>query len=36
VNLGTRRSYADVGATIAEIFSLEPPQIGTSFLDKIL
>jgi phosphopentomutase len=36
VNLGIRGSYADVGATIAEIFSLEPPQIGTSFLDKIL
>lgn len=36
VDLGTRGSYADVGATIAEIFSLEPPQIGTSFLDKIL
>lgn len=36
VDLGIRGSYADVGATIAEIFSLEPPQIGTSFLDKIL
>jgi len=36
VDLGIRESYADVGATIAEIFSLEPPQIGTSFLDKIL
>lgn len=36
VDLGTRGSYADVGATIAEIFSLEPPEIGTSFLDKIL
>lgn len=36
VDLGIRGSYADVGATIAEIFSLEPSQIGTSFLDKIL
>ena len=36
VDLGIRGSYADVGATIAEIFSLTPPQIGTSFLDKIL
>jgi len=36
VDFGVRGSYADVGATIAEIFSLEPPQIGTSFLDKIL
>lgn len=36
VDLGIRGSYADVGATIAEIFTLEPPQIGTSFLKKIL
>lgn len=36
VDLGIRGSYADVAATIAEIFSLEPPQIGKSFLDKIL
>ena len=35
VDLGIRGSFADVGATIAEIFSLQPPQIGVSFLDKI-
>ena len=35
VNLGVRGSFADVGATIAEIFSLEPPQIGQSFLQQI-
>jgi phosphopentomutase len=36
VNLGTRSSFADVGATIAEIFEL--PQIlrGTSFLSDIV
>lgn len=32
VNLGTRSSLADVGATIAEIFDVETPQIGSSFL----
>ncbi|MDO9088164.1 MAG: phosphopentomutase [Anaerolineaceae bacterium] len=35
VDLGVRGSYADVGATIAEIFDLEPPQIGKSFLEEI-
>ena len=35
VDLGTRGSYADVGATIADIFNLEPPQIGESFLQEI-
>lgn len=32
INLGTRSSLADVGATIAEIFDVEMPQIGSSFL----
>jgi phosphopentomutase len=36
VNLGTRGSFSDVAATIAEVFSLSPPQIGTSFLQQIL
>lgn len=35
VDLGIRGSYADVGATIAEIFKLDPPQIGKSFLQEI-
>ena len=35
VDLDTRQSLSDVGATIAEIFSLEPPEIGESFLEKI-
>jgi len=35
VDLKIRETYADVGATIAEIFNLENPQIGTSFLKEI-
>ncbi len=35
VDLGVRKSFADVGATIADIFTLQPPQIGSSFLNKI-
>jgi phosphopentomutase len=35
-NLGERGSLADIGATIAEIFGLEPPLIGDSFLGEIL
>ena len=36
VALGTRGTFSDVGATLAEIFQLEPPQFGTSFLKDIL
>jgi phosphopentomutase len=35
VDLNIRGTYADVGATIAEIFELDPPQIGESFLQEI-
>jgi phosphopentomutase len=35
VNLGIRQSFADVAATIAENFSLEPPQWGSSFMDRL-
>lgn len=35
VDLSERESYADVGATIAEIFTLQPPIIGSSFLNAI-
>ena len=35
VNLGVRSSFSDVAATIAEIFAVEPPQIGKSFLKEI-
>lgn len=35
VDLGIRKTFADVGATITENFGLEPPKIGTSFLNQI-
>jgi len=35
VNLGTRETFADVAATIAEIFGIEKPLFGTSFLSEI-
>jgi phosphopentomutase len=36
VDLGTRQTLSDLGATIAEIFSLEPPLHGVSFLPELL
>jgi len=36
VNLGTRKSFADIGATVAEYLSVQKAQIGESFLDQIL
>ena len=36
VDLGTRQTFADVAATIADIFSLETPEVGVSFLEEIL
>lgn len=36
VNLGTRESFADVGATIAELLRIEPLRHGASFAGKIL
>ncbi len=35
VNLGTRSTFADVAATIAEIFNVGKPEIGSSFLAEI-
>jgi phosphopentomutase len=35
VNLGIRQSFADVAATIGEVFSVTPPAIGKSFLREI-
>lgn len=35
-NLGTRHSFADIGQTIAEIFSLDKIKNGDSFLKEIL
>lgn len=36
VDLGTRKSFADIAATIAEIFNVESPEVGESFLKEIL
>lgn len=35
VNLGTRKTFADMGQTIAEIFSVEPIRVGESFFKEI-
>jgi phosphopentomutase len=35
VNLGTRRMFADVGQTLAEVFGVGPLNHGTSFLGEI-
>lgn len=35
VNLGTRSSFADIGATITEFLNVPKPQIGESFLQLI-
>ena len=34
-NLGTKQSFACIGATIADIFSINKPKIGNSFLDEL-
>lgn len=36
VNLGTRASFADLGATLAQFFELPPLAAGKSFLDQVL
>jgi phosphopentomutase len=36
VNLGTRKSFADISATIAEYLSVPKSEIGESFLKQIL
>ena len=35
IDLGTRRTFADVGQTLAEVFGLDPLPNGTSFLREI-
>lgn len=35
VELGTRKTLSDVGATVAEYFNIIPPENGTSFLKEI-
>lgn len=36
INLKTRKTFADMGQTIAEIFHVEPIKNGTSFLNEII
>jgi len=36
VNLGARESFSDVAATICEIFDLDSPEIGRSFLKEVI
>jgi phosphopentomutase len=35
VDLGTRATFADLGATLAELFSVTPPRAGRSFLGEL-
>jgi phosphopentomutase len=35
-NLGTRETFADLGATVAELLGIEPLPFGTSFTEEIL
>ncbi len=35
VDLGVRKTFGDIGATIAEIFSIQKPLIGESFLSEL-
>ena len=35
VDLGTRQTFADVGATVAQALGVEPPRVGTSVLDLV-
>ena len=36
VDLGTRETFADLGATVAELLGIEPLPFGTSFAEEIL
>jgi phosphopentomutase len=36
VNLGTRETFADLGATVSELLGIEPLPFGTSFAEEIL
>lgn len=35
-NLGTRKSFADIGATVADILNVDPPKHGESFKSEIM
>ncbi len=34
-DLGTRSTFADIAATLADLFSVTPPRTGKSFLEDI-
>ena len=36
VDLGTRRTFADLGQTLADVFGVAPLTHGTSFLPELL
>jgi phosphopentomutase len=36
VDLGTRPTFADIGATVADVFGVQRPEIGTSFLPALV
>ena len=36
LNLGTRKTFADIGATVADILNVELPKNGTSFKNEIM
>ncbi len=36
VNLGTRQTFSDIAATVADVFGISEPMPGTSFLDIII
>ena len=36
INLGTRKSFADIGATVADILNVDLPKHGESFKSEIM
>jgi len=36
IDLGTRKTFADLGQTVADVFNLGPMAHGTSFLREIV
>lgn len=36
VNLGTRKTFADIAATVSDLLNIEKPEIGVSFKNEIL
>ena len=36
INLGTRKSFADIGATVADILNVSKTKNGTSFKEEVM